>query len=330
MTRRPAFTLIELLVVIAIIAVLIGLLLPAVQKVREAAARAKCTNNLRQLGVAAHNYEGAFKTFPPGLAHPGFDGRFTSLFVELLPFVEQDPIYKNWNFIIPSNNYTTATSPGATPLTVLVCPSAGVTQNPVTFGNQTVGMSTYAGNGGVKTFPPDQATVNGLFHETGPQSKPNPKQRPVGISGVKDGLSNTLLFGERRMSDGNLESFMTAPFTPPPDPPIQTLSAYCGWGSPIGPSAVASVALGASATINYGYPDYYRPPLPPSPPVPVPWADASVKWWLRVSAYGSLHPGGANFALADGSVRFVSDKLPLDVLQALATRSGRETIPGDY
>ena len=115
---RRAFTLIELLVVIAIIAVLIGLLVPAVQKVRDAAARIQCTNNLAQIGKAAHNYQSNYGTLPPGFLGPypnlaatqgpNFDGQYVGVLAFLLPYVEQDNVYRNMMSGVP-NNYLSTT-----------------------------------------------------------------------------------------------------------------------------------------------------------------------------------------------------------------------------
>jgi prepilin-type N-terminal cleavage/methylation domain-containing protein/prepilin-type processing-associated H-X9-DG protein len=327
---RHAFTLIELLVVIAIIAILVGMTLPAIQKVRESAARAKCQNQLKQLALAAQNYESARGAYPPGTAHPGPNGKITSLFVELLPYLEQSGVHARWDFANPANNFNSPTAPGTTPLAVMVCPTAGVDQNPITFGNQTAGVSTYGGNGGTRSFPPPKATADGLFHETGPQSKPNPNQFAIKPMGVKDGLSNTLMFGERRVSDENMDSYLKATLTPDPDPPVQAMSAYCVWGAPVNPSSITAVTLCGWANINFGFQTAYVPPQPPLPDPPVAWGSISESWWARASAYGSRHPGGANFAFADGSVRFIREDLPVPLLQALSTRNGKESLPADY
>src|SRR6188474_3322826 len=118
--RRLGFTLIELLVVIAIIAVLIGLLLPAVQKVREAASRMKCSNNLKQIALAAHNYHDTNTRFP-GATQTG--SRYSSLFVELLSHVEQDPLYKQWDFVTVSTNYSGAAPRAGVVISTYLCPS---------------------------------------------------------------------------------------------------------------------------------------------------------------------------------------------------------------
>src|SRR5687767_3648841 len=150
--RVRGFTLIELLVVIAIIAVLIGLLLPAVQKVREAASRSTCQNQLKQIALAAHNYHDAKKGFPQGVAHPGPTGRYTSLFVELLPHLEQQALYERWDATNPTANFGGPTTTAATPVPLLVCPTMGIGTTG-SFGPITIGLTTYGGNGGRITFP---------------------------------------------------------------------------------------------------------------------------------------------------------------------------------
>jgi prepilin-type N-terminal cleavage/methylation domain-containing protein len=334
MTRRRAFTLIELLVVIAIIAVLVGLLLPAIQKVREAASRARCANHLRQLALAAHGYHDMAGRLPGAIETGG--GRHSSLFVELLPYVEQAPLYQQWTFNNTPANYGGPGSRAATVLSVLVCPSHPFPSgNPVNAGDLVVALTTYGGNGGTKAFPAPQATLDGMFHMTGPGSQPAPNQRGVTLLAVTDGASNTILFGERVVGDPGMDSYLKAPLTPDPDPPIQASTGYCVWAPPPGPNGPGGL-LSAQATVNARFPSEYipppppPPPLPPTPPPPVPWGPLSAAWWARLGAYGAYHPAGPNVALVDGSVRTLSVSTPLATLRALSTRAGGEVVPGDW
>ncbi|HEV3144520.1 MAG TPA: DUF1559 domain-containing protein [Gemmataceae bacterium] len=325
--RRRAFTLIELLVVIAIIAILIGLLLPAVQKAREAALRTKCQNHLKQLALAAHNYHDVYQCFPPGYDVSG-PGKQTSLFVELLPFIEQDNLYQRWNFTnLMANEAGGSNAPAATVIPIYVCPMDPIASNPQNRGNGNwAALTSYAGNGGSRTMMPNSATNDGIFLQT------TPGVGRIRIGQITDGTSNTLFFGERMHADSNWDSFLNAPFLPPPsDPPFFPLATYGIW-APVGLYGIGDVTLSGQATINYSQPFGYQPPpqtIPPSPPTPIPWAAFQPYYENRLAAYGSRHTGGANFALADGSVRFISQTLPLATLQALSTRAGGEVASPD-
>jgi prepilin-type processing-associated H-X9-DG protein len=313
---------VELLVTIAILGVLVALLLPAVQAAREAARRADCSNRLRQIALAAHQYHDALRTFPPGLnqfefpSAPRFRG--TSLFVFLLPYVEQKSLAAQWDYAEPLSN--TEGGPGARAamvLPVLVCPSDVIEENPVERGGRWQALTSYGGNGGRRSYYTDLATADGVFHTTGPAALPDPRQQPVKLSEILDGTTSTLLFGERSHRDLNFETFAQAGWA------SSALGQLGTWAAIGGKRRIADVTLSAFAPINYRLPFDYAHRGTANPPA----NDASAFAYyedLRFCAFGSGHPGGADFALADGSVRWISESLPLLILQALSTRAGGE------
>ena len=255
-SARPAFTLVELLVVIAIIAILMGLLLPAVQKVREAAARLKCTNNLKQIALACHDYHDEQDRFPAGVAFPGRDGRLTSVFVELLPHLEQRPVYDQWDFHNLNNNATLS----ATVIDQYICPSHGLTER--------AGATTYGVNGGLKTFPESRATHDGVFSYSTATV-----DRRTRLLDILDGSSGTFLVGERLIGDSGIESYFhpECQWASPPSPPLVSSIVFTGWAAAPGDQAGAGILLSGADGMGYvmNQADYYVPP-PPDPPYPLP------------------------------------------------------------
>jgi prepilin-type N-terminal cleavage/methylation domain-containing protein/prepilin-type processing-associated H-X9-DG protein len=305
---RSAFSLIELLVVIAIIGVLIGLLLSAVQKVREAANHMNCLNNLKQLALAAHHHHDAKGTFPTGLhtAELMADGRYanaTTWKIELLPYLEQEKLRSKWDYTDYSKNSAGGTDAvTAQVIKILVCPSDSV-PNPVVYYDKPpdwasgfYAVGSYGGNGSTRSFPRAASTRDGMFFA---DSK-------IRMADVTDGPSNTFLVGERSHRDPEWDRFMQgSPWYPLSRHGVWAGAVFFDFGGHL-----QQYLLSTPVPINYQ--------MPPSGGKP--------EAWDRLCAFGSGHPGGANFAFVDGSVRFLSDQIGLTALQALSTRAGEEVV----
>jgi prepilin-type N-terminal cleavage/methylation domain-containing protein/prepilin-type processing-associated H-X9-DG protein len=283
---RTGFTLIELLVVIAIIAILIGLLLPAVQKVREAAARMQCSNSLKQIGLAMHGYHDVYQRFPTANS-PVFGSAFTLI----LPFVEQDNIRNVYN---PSLSPTVAPNNSVTslPVKIYICPSMKAPPAPLAaYSTHYASYAACVGSNDAWANPPD----NGVIVRSNATGSPTMIDAGKRMTDVTDGTSNTFLAGEMGYQ---LKDYLF------------TSGTYAGQ------------VRGGNTSWAFGYTSYSFG----GTRIALNTVDPPTSVNDRLTAFRSDHLGGANFLLTDGSVRFVANTIDITTYQALGTRAGGEVV----
>ena len=330
---RSGFTLIELLVVIAIIAILIGLLLPAVQKVRGAAARIQCGNNMKQIGLGLHTYESAVGKLPPGgqgltenspysiswytggsaetpMPDPFVPGykQAHSVFVHLLPYVEQDNIARQFDLNSPYNGNAGNIAASKNVVKIFLCPSdalRGTAADSEGFGCADYGATLHSN---INPTPGGTPANGGAFLIPGALGS-----RKVGILEISDGTSNTIAIAEDVGRNERMDSLY-------PDPVLVAAGAspsmrkHWRW-------AEADNAFGVSYAPNYHQ-------SVSTPACSKPWQPMNCG---ANDEMFSFHTGGSNVVFADGHVSFVRDSVTPQVLRALVSRSGGETISGsDY
>jgi len=307
-----AFTLVELLVVIAIIGILIALLLPAVQKVREAAARIQCTNNLKQIGLALHGYHDINGTLPKGTVNGAtpFTGIRDGWPAYLLNYLEQDNVSKKYTLGIGpfgTSNSATPTSATNSLLAIFLCPSDnGLRQAQLPWGFFSFG--NYSPFFGIR----DLGTA---FTTTGGQRSAMSVNFGARIAVITDGTSNTMVFGEYLRSSGKAPN------------PGEIDQRGMIWQSDEPGGGAIFAKFGPNTTSNdVFYPNWWCVNLPAQN---LPCVRGSTNGIDHTVAARSRHPGGVNVLLCDGSARFVSDSVALaTVWQPLVTIGGGESISG--
>jgi prepilin-type N-terminal cleavage/methylation domain-containing protein/prepilin-type processing-associated H-X9-DG protein len=319
-SSRRAFTLLELLVVSAIITVLAGILVPAVQKVRDASAKAKCANNMRQIGMALHAYHDANGAFPSGLtfAPPTW---YWSWMARILPYSGQETLYDQaYSYATATGGYTSFYNPvESTPVPLYVCPvypkaakSDFPTSDPATIAdfnaqNLLVAFTTYLGVAGVPGDMTDPNPAGVLFRNS-----------KVRLSQITDGASRTFMVGERPPSPDELSGWWFA----------GAGYDYLDYGSMGMSSGVADSLLGAQ---EFGYLAWVNASYAKSncPPSSVNYQKGNPNDNCDQVHFWSLHPQGSNFLFADGSVHFITYQVDQTIFTGMCTINGGEpgTLP---
>jgi len=357
--KRSGFTLIELLVVIAIIGVLIALLLPAVQAAREAARRAQCTNNLKQLGIAVHNYLDQNQVFPLQTMYPASAdvswGWSYGWPLALLPGLEQTSMFNAWNFSTgmfgnasPSTYFTWPnTTVGYLQLGVLLCPSDGTKRRP----SAPYGTTNYVGNmsgPGVVEEMTGIIVPNGAFISGWADAG---NFGPVGVESIRDGTSNTAMFSERLVGiNGSPQVRLDSQ-----DAKRAIFNTNVGGGFHTGYAGAqqflagcknlpgSTLSINSSANGAYwmaAYPwhvavNAYSHLGPPNSITCQTPATEVYGSWLTLGGPShsnpptSNHPGGVNICFGDGSVRYVKDSVNTQSWWAIGTRKGGEPVSAD-
>ncbi len=308
----------------AIIAILIGLLLPAVQKVREAAARAKCQNNLKQIGLAAVNYHDTNDRFPYGTevlrtASGSLEG---PVFIALLPYLEQQGLYQQFLNGSASDNYGQVNSPAAAPLSVLACPSDSGLPSPAVAQDPKTGYYWGVTSYRINVTGLDWNITSMSDGATSDHGYSSSYYNPIQITAITDGTSNTILFGEVSNFDPSFPQYLPlvySRFGYPTNYPL------CLWRSQWANENFQQVTCGGfplNSSISSFFP-------------PTDFLSAALAINYMTLSYGSGHPQGANFVFCDGSVHFISNGInsaatlsssygSVTLLGALCTRDGGE------
>jgi len=336
--RRPGFTLIELLVVIAIIAILIGLLVPAVQKVREAAARTQCVNNLKQIGLAIHNYESTYKKLPtpgegivPSTLAKDYDVH--SFFTYMLPFIEQQAAFNmmNLNFAYNDNRWPGNQTATKTVVSIYLCPSAGgVQDDPKGYGQTSYMPISYT------DIDPNTGLRNSALKVAG--ALRIHKYGASKIMGVTDGTSNTIVVGEDS-SYRNNEAVFPFQLSGAPDPVAgqsygvdvnpSGKRAINRWAEPENGNGVSGPPTGDPGSPLFASkagPYVNQNSTPVGGPTTCPWSTNNCG---PNDELFSSHPGGVNVLFLDGHVQFLRDTVSGRNLRYLCDPNDGQTVDLD-